>query len=83
LAGRAQERVELYLYSPYGPYGLYRASVPVQGCTLPLSLPSYCAAIAEPSHRPATKNVYKTRGCNYSFCAPDDGRCVARNMLSN
>jgi len=30
------ERVELYLYSPYGPFGLYRASVPVQGCTLPL-----------------------------------------------
>ena len=29
------ERVELYLYSPYGPHGLYRASVPVQGCTLP------------------------------------------------
>ena len=29
------ERIELYLYSPYGPYGLYRASVPVQGCTLP------------------------------------------------
>ena len=26
--------VELYLYSAYGPYGLYRASVPVQGCTL-------------------------------------------------
>ena len=23
--------VHLYLYSPYGPYGLYRASVPVQG----------------------------------------------------
>jgi len=29
------ERVELYLYSPYGPYGLYRASVPVQGWPLP------------------------------------------------
>ena len=29
------ERVELYLYSPYGAYGLYRASVPVQGCTVP------------------------------------------------
>ena len=28
--------VELYLYSPYRPYDLYRASVPVQGCTLPL-----------------------------------------------
>jgi hypothetical protein len=24
------ERVELYLYSTYGPYGLYRASVSVQ-----------------------------------------------------
>jgi len=31
------ERVELYLYSPYGLYGLYRASVPVQGCTVPYS----------------------------------------------
>ena len=30
------ERVELYLYSLYGPYGLYRASVPVQGWPLPL-----------------------------------------------
>ena len=27
--------VELYLYSPYGPYSQYRASVPVQGQTLP------------------------------------------------
>ena len=27
------ERVELYLYSPYGTYGLYRASVPVQRVT--------------------------------------------------
>jgi hypothetical protein len=35
-SARGHERVELYLYSPYGPYGLYRASVPVQGCTLPL-----------------------------------------------
>jgi hypothetical protein len=29
------ERVELYLFSPYGLYGLYRVSVPVQGCTVP------------------------------------------------
>ena len=29
--------VDLYLYSPYGPYDLYRASVPVEGCTLPCS----------------------------------------------
>jgi len=27
------ERAKLYLYSPYGPYALYRASVPVKGCT--------------------------------------------------
>jgi hypothetical protein len=32
------ERVELYV-SLYRPYGLYRASVPVQGCTLLLPLP--------------------------------------------
>ena len=30
--------VKLYLYYPCGPYGLYRASVPVQVCTLPLLL---------------------------------------------
>jgi len=29
------ERLKLYLYSPYGPYGLYRASVLVEGCILP------------------------------------------------
>jgi len=28
-----QKRVELNLYFAYGPYGLYRASVPVQGVT--------------------------------------------------
>jgi hypothetical protein len=30
------KRLELYLYSPCGPYGVYSASLPVQGCTLPL-----------------------------------------------
>ena len=34
--------VQLYLYSPYGPYGLYRVSVPVQGCTLPFTLLVSC-----------------------------------------
>jgi len=29
----------LYLYSPYRPYSLYRTSVPVQNCTLPLPIP--------------------------------------------
>ena len=32
---RDHEGVELYLYSLYGPYGLYGASVPVQGRALP------------------------------------------------
>ena len=32
---------------------------------------------------PATTNVCKTRGCNYSYWAPDDERCVTRNTLSN
>jgi len=30
----------LYRYSPHGPYGLTRASLPLQGCTLPLLHPS-------------------------------------------
>ena len=37
--------VELYLYSPYGPYGLYRVSVPVQGALylyLTVELYLYC-----------------------------------------
>jgi hypothetical protein len=39
--------------------------------------------MAEPWQLSATTNVCKTRGCNYSFWAPDDERCVARNMLGN
>jgi len=31
--------LHLYLYSPYGSYGLYRASVSVQRCTLTLPIP--------------------------------------------
>jgi len=35
----------------------------------------------QPSQRPTTINVCKTRSCSYSFWAPDDGRCDARNTL--
>jgi len=31
--------------------------------------------------QPATTNICKTRGCDYSFWAPDDEQCVAQNML--
>ena len=34
------ERVELYLYSLYGPYGLYTVTVPVQGYTYTVFLKS-------------------------------------------
>jgi hypothetical protein len=45
------ERVELYLYSPYGPYGLYRASVPVQGHMLPFTTLFYAA------YNPKSQNI--------------------------
>jgi len=38
----------LYLYSPYVPYGLYRASVPVQRCTLPLPIPLFPLCVVRP-----------------------------------
>ena len=41
LKKKKKGRVELYFYFPYGPYGLYRASVPAQGCTLPFNLYLY------------------------------------------
>ena len=44
------ERVELYLCSPYGPYGLYRASVPVQGWPLPL--PYFTFHVPTPTRHP-------------------------------
>jgi hypothetical protein len=47
---RGHERVEQYLYSLYGPYGLYRASVPVPGCTLPYRL--LCAVNSNQTNAP-------------------------------
>ena len=43
------ERVELYLYSPYGPYGLYRASVMYKG-DLYLYM-KYCLATVSGLHK--------------------------------
>ena len=40
----------LYFYSPYGPYWLYRASVPVQGCTLPFYLTRFITISASVRH---------------------------------
>jgi len=39
------------------------------------------AAMAKLSQQRATTNVCKTTGCDYTFWAPNDEQCVARNML--
>jgi len=40
----------LYLYSTYGPYGLYGASVPVQRCNLPLPITLIPLWTVQPVH---------------------------------
>ena len=68
------ERVELYLYSPYGSYGLYRASVPVQGCTLPLPYP-YMHVGTERNHKESVRIgdlpplTFKIRGVDSEILA--------------
>jgi hypothetical protein len=51
--------VELYLYSRYGPYGLYRATVPVQECTSSLPIQwNFTFTVALFFH--LVKNAYTT-----------------------
>jgi hypothetical protein len=58
------ESVELYLYSPYRPYGLYRASVRVQECTLPF-MPGFKIRTVQPI---ASRNTdYATHNTLRSF----------------
>jgi len=57
-----RERVELNLYSPYVPYGLYRASVPVEVCTLPFTYSfgtPQCDVIQSQTHEP-TKTIARS-----------------------
>jgi len=56
------ERVELYLYSRYGPYGLYRASVPVQGVHLSLAF----IGIRTPDRPPRKPVAISTALCRLS-----------------
>ena len=54
------ERVELYLYFPYGPYGLYRALVPVQGCiTWPEGFKRLKIATSSLSNEEGSGNCHK------------------------
>jgi hypothetical protein len=71
---RAERRSSSGALTVFGASGLHthvvtgRSQVWV-GTRFPVRLDS-----AQPSQRPATINVCKTRSCNYSFWAPDDGR---------
>jgi hypothetical protein len=74
--------VELYLYSPYGPYGLYRASVPVQGCTLSYS-GKYALNIIERQHfrKPSYLNSIVISCCCRYVVVP--AGAVARQLVLN
>ena len=54
----------LYLYSPYGPYGLYRASVPVQRCTVTLPIPLLPLWAVRPVH---SLSVCTTVHCSFTY----------------
>jgi hypothetical protein len=65
--------VELYLYTPYGLYGLYRTSVLVQGCTLLLK---FAAVVMSPFCSPQKlfgwtrrKIMYKDRDLASTWCS--------------
>jgi hypothetical protein len=70
--------VELYLYSPYGPYGLYMASGLVHGCTLPFNfftqyqLQSYISYDLIMERRLYTINCNETGG---------NDRCKSRHRV--
>ena len=59
--------VELYLYSLYGPYGLYRASVRVQGCTLSLPYSRAIPVLPLWAVRPVQSLSACTRGALYLY----------------
>jgi hypothetical protein len=78
------ERIKLHLYSPYGPYGLYRASGPVQGCTLPLLYlnikiawdvtPCSVTGTNVPNDTAALSSSNKTDSCS-------DGKCSKQGTV--
>ena len=73
----------LYLYSPYGPYGLYRTSVPVQRCTLPLSIPLLPLWTVRPVQ---SRNACTTVHFNFTYTStPPIGRtaCTEPQCLCN
>ena len=73
----------LYLYSHYGPYGLYRASVPVQRCTVPLTIPLLPLWAVRPVH---SLSAFTTVHCTFTYTStPIMGRtaCTEPECLYN
>ena len=75
----------LYLYSPYGPCSLYRASVPVQRCTLPLPIPLLPLWTVRPAQSlSALTTVHFTFTYTYTSTPPmDRTACTEPQCLYN
>jgi len=61
----------LYLYSPYLPYGLYRNSVPVQRCTLPLPIPLLPLCVVLP-----VRNLSACTTVHFNFTCTSNPLCA-------
>jgi len=61
------ERVELYIYPPYGPYDLYRDLVPEQGCTLPYLTPSLYVLFSAPFKQTVQPTPLTLSSCPYKL----------------
>jgi len=73
----------LYLYSPYGPYGLYRASMPVQRCTVTLPIPLLPLWTVQPVQ---SLNACTTVHCNFTYTSTppmDRTACTEPQCLYN
>ena len=81
--------VTLYTFPPCGPYGLYRASVLVQGCALPHFTFLNVSGLSRPiikkynqsyqNNRQSSKRI-STNCCIHTVVPPDDGPRYSRNM---
>jgi len=73
----------LYLYFPYVPYGLYRASVPVQRCTLRLPIPLLPLCAVRPVQSLSTCTTVQLT-FTYSSTPPMDRKdCTEPQCLYN
>ena len=67
----------LYLYSPHVLYGLYRASVPVQRCTLPLPIPLITPCAVRP-----VQSLSACTTAHFTFTYTSTSLCAVRPVQS-